>query len=421
MNKKKKFLLVCILFTLALLVAWAESAGEVTVGWDLIRQLNRLFAVFGLWFFFLQFVLSWRIKFIEEGIGLDRMIRFHRILGRAAFGLLLLHPVFFYLYSGEASFDSVFRIIGIIVLIGLALTASVAALHKKLNLAYEIWLNIHKANYLLFPLVFIHVFHNAAVGSPLFYAWVLLGLAFTGIMVHKLLREKDIRRNPYQVVEVRQEAGDIWTLCFKGRSLVYRPGQFMYLRLVRDGKVSSSHPFTISSSPTGELLAVTPKEQGDFTATVKYTKPGDQALVDAPYGVFSFLNYNCEKIVFIAGGIGITPFISMLRYMYDKKSEIPVTLLWGNKDASSLCFMEELDLMSREMPKLQVVLVMSRQEGWHGEKGRIDRGLLAKYVPEPAGCDFFVCGPPAMSKAVILALRGLGVPAGRVHHELFEL
>jgi predicted ferric reductase len=222
------------------------------------------------------------------------------------------------------------------------------------------------------------------------------------------------------VVEVKQEAKDIWSLYFKGRPLNYKPGQFMYLKLMRNGKKSSSHPFTISSSPTRELLAVTPKEQGDFTSTVKDTKKGDLAYIDAPYGVFSFLNYNSDRIVFIAGGIGITPFMSMLRYMYDKKTDKHVILLWVSKNKEALCFEDELRKMEKELKKLQIVFVMSRQDDWQGEKGRIDRDMIERYVPEPAACEFYVCGPPQMSKAAIGALQEMGVSNKKIHHELFE-
>jgi predicted ferric reductase len=249
---------------------------------------------------------------------------------------------------------------------------------------------------------------------------VAFAAVFFLLLVSKVLREMDIRRNPYQVVEVQQEAKDIWSLSFQGRPLDYQPGQFMYLRLLRKGKTSSSHPFTISSSPTWERLAVTPKSLGDFTATVKDTKPGDKAYVDAPYGAFSFLNYKCKNIMFIAGGIGITPFISMISYMYDENIKIPVTLLWANKSEEELCYRDELARMEEGMENLKVVYVMSQQKDWKGEKGRINRNIIEKYKAGIGDFDYFVCGPPPMSKAVMAALKDMGVPKDKIRHELFE-
>ena len=419
--KQRTFWLIIALAVFLLIWVWWLSYGLPRESSLAFRQLNRLFATLGFFFFFLQFLLSSRIKLIEKGFGLDKMILKHRNVGRAALGFLLLHPIFYFLYEGEIVFEGVFIFIGPLVLLGITLTGALASQHRKLHLPYELWLGIHKVNYVLFPLVFVHVFGQAEPGTLLLYFWAAFGTAFIVLMIMKARAELHIRNNPYEVVEVKQEAKDIWSLFFKGRPLDYRPGQFMYLRLKRDGRVSSPHPFTISSSPTRENLAVTPKNLGDFTATVKDTKPGDKALVDAPYGVFSFLNYDCKNILFIAGGIGITPFISMLRYMYDEGIKIPVTLLWANKSEEELCFRDELGKMEEEMGNLKVVYVMSRQKEWKGEKGRIDRKLLEKYTSIPGDYDFFICGPPPMSKAVIAELKDMGVPKNKIHMELFQL
>ncbi|MBS3886055.1 MAG: ferredoxin reductase family protein [Dethiobacter sp.] len=418
--KKERFWLVVSFFTAVIIYAWVSSAllgGESPLS---IRQLNRLFASLGFWFFFLQFVLSSRLKLIESGFGLNRMIHAHRLLGRLALIFLLLHPLLLFMHEGLFSAGTPFRIAGLTVLLMLMLTAFVASFHKKLKLSYELWLNIHKVNYILFPVALIHIFGNALPGSLLYYIWLILTLLFALLLVEKIIREIKIRKNLYEVVKVQQESKDIWSLYFKGKQLAYQPGQFMYLRLLRNGKLSSAHPFTISSSPTWEMLTVTPKELGDFTATIKDTKVGDLALIDAPYGIFSFLNYDCDRLAFIAGGIGITPFMSMLRYIYDERIEKQVTIIWGNKDEEALCFQEELDKMAREMENIKVVYVMSAQESWRGEKGRIGGKVIDKYVPELARCHFFVCGPPMLSLAIMKTLREKGVPGRRIHHELFE-
>lgn len=418
--KTKKFWLVVSLFTLVIIYVWLKSTYTGEYNLVSFRQLNRLFASLGFWFFFLQFVLSSRWKLIESGFGLNRMIHYHRMLGRLAIMFLLIHPLLLLMHEGLIITRPLFWFAGLTALLGLMLTAFAASFYKKLKLPYELWLNIHKANYILFPVALIHVYGNALPGSLLYYLWLVLAILFVLLLAEKAVREVNVRKNPYEVVKVQQEASDIWSLYFKGKQLRYKPGQFMYLRLIRGGRVSSSHPFTISSSPTWELLTVTPKQLGDFTATVKDTKVGDLALIDAPYGVFSFLNHDGDRLAFIAGGIGITPFMSMLRYIYDKKIEKQVTIIWGNKDEEALCFQEELNKMARERENIKVVYVMSAQESWRGEKGRIGVKVIEKYVPDLARCHFFVCGPPMLSLAVMKALRENGVPERRIHHELFE-
>lgn len=418
--KTKKFWIVVSFSTAVFIYAWLMSAllgGDSPIS---LRQLNRLFASLGFWFFFLQFLLSSRLKLIESGFGLNKMIHYHRLLGRLALIFLLLHPLLLFVHEGLLNLGTPFRFIGLTVLLLMILTAFVASFHKKLKLSYELWLNIHKINYILFPVVLIHVFGNALPGSLLYYLWIVLSLLFVLFLVQKATREVNILKNRYEVVKVQQEAKDIWSIYFKGKQVAYKPGQFMYLRLLRKGKLSSSHPFTISSSPTWELLTVTAKELGDFTFTIKDTKVGDLAMIDAPYGVFSFLNHDCDRLAFIAGGIGITPFMSMLRYIYDNRVEKQVTVIWGNKDEEGLCFQEELNNMALEMKNIEVVYVMSAQESWRGEKGRIGGKVIDKYVHDLDMCHFFVCGPPMFSLAIMKMLREKGVPDRRIHHELFE-
>lgn len=422
--KVRLFWVVFAILLVITIYAWVDLTHLGPFDLSYLRHAHHLFAVTGFLFIFMQFVLSTRMKWIEEGFGLDKMLHYHRYFGRIGVLFITLHGVFFlvyiYLLTGRIS-PSLYMWIGIVVLAGFLLTAALASNYKKWNLAYETWKNIHLANYALFPFVLIHVFFNAAAGSFFYYLWIAFALAFAFIVLHKLWRFVFIRRNPYEVVDVVQEAENIWSLYFKGKPLSYKPGQFMHLRLLRNGRLSSSHPFTISSSPTWETISVTPKELGDFTSTIKDTQAGDTAYIDAPYGVFSFLNTDAEELVFIAGGIGITPFISMLRYLADKKTPKKVTLFWGNKHERNLCFQDELEKLQNEIEGLDVVLVMSAQEDWQGEQGRINGDLIKKYIDNPEEKVYFICGPPRMSNAVMEALQGLKVPSENIHRELFEL
>jgi ferredoxin-NADP reductase len=154
---------------------------------------------------------------------------------------------------------------------------------------------------------------------------------------------------------------------------------------------------------------------------VHRTAPSDLAYIDMPYGVFSFVNTLGDSFVFIAGGIGITPFMSMLRYMKDKGMRNKVLLLWANRTEHEILFKEELAAMEQENPWLKIVHVLSRQDSWQGEKGHVDRERLEKYLKEFEKPVFFICGPPAMMKAVESALRDLGVPPRKIRMERFAL
>jgi len=415
---------VIALLLLYALVSWALSVDFALFGHYYLRNLSLLFAPLGLVFIFLQFVFVSRIKMIERGFGLDRMFRWHRVFGRLGLILVTLHAALIIVYrliQFGATFFDLFIWFGIIALLGFMVTAGIASTYKKIGLAYETWRNIHLANYVLFPVVMIHVFYHISPGTMLYYLWLLLAVLFGAVVIYRVIRIITLRRNPYRVTEVRQEADDIWSLFFAGPRIDYQPGQFMFVQLLRNGKLSSAHPFTISASPTAEHLSITPKQLGDFTMTIKDTKVGDRAFIDAPYGVFSFLNYGRGEPVFFAGGIGITPFMSMLRYMYDQKLDQKATLFWANRSEKNLCFQDELEKMQAEMPGFRVILVMSDQPDWEGEKGHIGGSMILNHLESIEGKEFFVCGPPAMSRAVINELKQLNVSPLMIHSELFEL
>lgn len=416
------FLFVSLL--LLFFLAWLDKTSLGPSGVLYLRHGATLLSVLGVVFIFMQFFLSARLKFAESEIGLDRMLYYHRGFGRIGLGMLWVHFILILIYQwlawGTVFFEFA-SLVGLAALAGITVTAGLASTYKKLNLAYEVWKNIHLLNYILFPVAFYHVFSYANRGSLLYYLWLVLAAALAAIIVYRLYEIYRIRSNPFEVVEVRREGEDIWSLFFKGPIPFYKPGQFLMVQLLRGKKASPSHPFTISSSPTGEFMSITVKELGDFTATIKDTRVGEKAFIDAPYGVFSFLHYDGNELVFIAGGIGITPFMSMLRYMAARQLQKKVTLFWANKNEKNLCFRDELETLQEKLPSFTPVLIMSGQKDWQGEQGRLNGAMLQKYVPDLNGKEFFVCGPPPMSRAVRAELEKLKVPAHRIHFELFEL
>jgi predicted ferric reductase len=415
---------VIVALLILAVISWAAAFSFEPFGPGYLSSLAKLSATLGLVFIFLQFVYVSRIKAIEAGIGLDRMFRWHRLFGRIGLGLVLLHAALIIIdrvADLDQLFSSPFTLVGLAVLVGFSVTAALAVFYKKMGILYETWRNIHLFNYLLFPVVLIHVFFYTQPGSMLQYLWVSLAILFAAVAVYRMVRIITVKNNPYEVVDVRAEAEDITSLFFKGPAVDFKPGQFMFIQLLRGGSLSSPHPFTISNSPSREYLSITPKELGDFTSTIRDTRVGDQAFIDAPYGVFSFLNHDHDELVFIAGGIGITPFMSMLRYIHDQKLGRKVTLFWANRNEKQLCFSDEIEKMKEDLPGFQVILVMSDQPDWPGEKGFITGEVISRHLEETGKKGFFICGPPPMTRAVMGELGKLKVPASHIHKELFEL
>jgi ferredoxin-NADP reductase len=174
------------------------------------------------------------------------------------------------------------------------------------------------------------------------------------------------------------------------------------------------------------VITFTIKELGDFTSSLEKVQPNTKVRVDAPYGAFSYLNYPPGRpLGLIAGGIGITPMLSMLRTLRVKEPDRRVTFLWAVNQPEELFCQDELAAMAAEMPNFTWYPVIAFDETWPGEKGFIDREKIARLMLNGQGAgaemEFYVCGPQVMMKLVIGHLKDLGVPAGRIRSEKFAL
>jgi predicted ferric reductase len=182
------------------------------------------------------------------------------------------------------------------------------------------------------------------------------------------------------------------------------------------------HPFSIASSAEQtSALEFTIKECGDFTSRIKTLSPGEIVYVDGPYGSFSCDRYPADALVFIAGGIGAAPIMSMLRTLADRADRRPLVLLYANKRWERAAFREELDLLRERLDLRVVHIVENPPPGWQGESGFIDAAMIARHLPDVRERQYFLCGPVPMMDVCEKALRRLGVPAVKFHSELFNI
>ncbi len=402
-------------------------------------NLGRAFALAAFTIMILQVALAARVKWIERPFGLNLTFPFHRNMGVLAALLLLAHPFLMVLGGGGWKLllvDNTWYIwVGRAALLLLLINVSLSLWRLPLGLKFETWrLGHNLSGPLILVLGFIHSWY-ASIDFTLALMQVLwvgfLGAAAVLYWHHKFYRPARLRRDPYTVAEVRQESHDVWTLKFvppPGQPRFdFLPGQFQFVTLLRGrGLPEEEHHFTISSSPTlAEFHTSTIKASGDFTATIGATEPGDKAVVQAPFGRFSYLLHPEDRdLVFIAGGIGITPFMANLRHMRDVQADRRVLLLYANKSERDIVFREELDkIAGGSKPELKVVHILSRPgEAWEGEKGRLDPQKIERLCGERLGQSlFFLCCPPPMTRSLLEILRGLGVPEKRISLEYFSL
>jgi ferredoxin-NADP reductase len=125
--------------------------------------------------------------------------------------------------------------------------------------------------------------------------------------------------------------------------------------------------------------------------------------------------------VLIAGGVGITPMMSIIRTLADRGDKRPVILLYGNKDWDTVTFREELDALKQRLNLTLVHVLEKPPAGWTGEKGFINAAVLARYLPPPfADHEYYICGPDVMMDAIETALSQLGVPLSKYHSERYS-
>lgn len=378
----------------------------------------------------LQFVLSARFAFIERRFGMDVLFRFHKAMAFVALGLLLVHPVLLcadgggwgLLFDGSQGGHLWF---GRIALVVLWMQVMVSSFRSVLDMDYRTWRFIHDVaggGILVFGFL-----HSFSMGGDVQVAsvralWIgLTGIALLAFAWHRVLRPRMLPR--YRVREVRRETSDVWTLTLEPPDGVtvpaYAPGQFLFATLERRPPLPvEEHHWTISSTPSRpETLAMTIKESGDFTLSIGKTRPGDTARVLGPYGRFSYVYHpGADELVFIAAGIGITPFMAMLRHMRDTRPGVKVTLIYASRTENDVVYADELAALEQEQPfPLRVVHVLSITD-------RLDGDALYRHCHEEfEGKTFFVCGPERFIDDMVGALRRARVPSGRIHYERFSL
>ena len=199
----------------------------------------------------------------------------------------------------------------------------------------------------------------------------------------------------------------------------YRPGSYFWVELPDRGHQDEQglrRHISLVTSPTevGVVGLATRLRDSAFKKTLAELEVGDEVEVEEPKGSFLLPEDDSEDYVFVAGGIGITVFRSMLRYIADRELPYRVTLVYSNRDRESAAFLDELEELERSIDGLRVVLTMTEDPSWEGETRRIDAAMLAEHVGDLDAHRFLVAGPPAMSEAVVNALHEAGVPEERV-------
>lgn len=222
------------------------------------------------------------------------------------------------------------------------------------------------------------------------------------------------------IIKVKDETHDVKTFRLD-KKIDFIPCQYCLVSFPDDE--DEKKPFTFSNSPTDDFTELTVKKMGNFTTKLHQLKEGDRLSLTEPKGeALNFDESVKDDVVFIAGGSGITPFMSALRYAVAKKLKNDIILLFSNRTKNDIIYREELEEINK-LSNITVINTLSDQipEDWHGEKGRIDKDMIEKYVDNPKEKLWYVCAPPPMVKAMKAILEDMNIPKDNWRIEDWEI
>jgi ferredoxin-NADP reductase len=211
-----------------------------------------------------------------------------------------------------------------------------------------------------------------------------------------------------------------------GREVDFKPGQYFWVTLLdppyEDEKGPRRH-ITVVTSPNehGVLGLCTRLRDSAFKRSLAELPTGAEVEVEEPKGSFLLPEETDQRYAFIAGGIGITVFRCMLRYIAEEQLPHRVTLVYSNRDRESAAFLDELVELEQDRPNLQLVLTMTNDPAWEGESRRIGGELLRDHLGDDLqSLTYLLAGPPAMVDGVIATLQAAGVPEAQLRPARFS-
>jgi len=376
------------------------------------RILGEVFSSWVVTVFAFNFLMSTRAKWVEQIFGgLDKMYLIHRRSGVIAVVLLLAH---FIVVPRDLTEFNPGKPLGfyalILILVGVILSA---VPFFKRKIPYHKWINFHKLMGVFYVMA---VFHGFMVKSlikelPITRVYVF-GMALMGVAAwfyRAFLFGLFNKKLEYTITEIKDKSHGITEILMKpvSKGMVFLAGQFAFFTFPNLSK-KEQHPFTISSHPYNDTLRITVKGLGDYTNDLfSKIKPGESALVEGPYGHFSSSYIKEKEQIWIAGGIGITPFLSLGRDLYTNR----VKLFWCVNDRSEAVYEEELKAIAFDNPKFEFTIWESKESGHLtaedlGLEGSVDKGFL-------------ICGPKSLKDNMIKQLKTKGIKSGNIYDEEF--
>jgi predicted ferric reductase len=420
----------------ALVWIWVDN-GNLTMHTtaDLLARAAGLAGLIGAYLALVQVVLLSRLPFLEWVAGFDRLSQWHRWNGHACIILVLVHVILqiqgysmpthrsfgdeFWTMVAQGAFPGMITAtIGTFFLIAVA-WSSYAIVRRRLP--YELWYGVHLTAYAGIALAW---FHEIPTGGDLALNpgaqryWRILALVALATLAWRVLAPLvSMLRHRLRVVEVIEEGPAATSLRIAGRRLDRlhaAPGQFFIWRFLTPGHWWSAHPFSLSAAPDGATFRITAKSVGDHTARMRTIPVGTRVVTEGPFGDFTERSRRREKVLLVAGGIGITPVRALLERMNGD-----VVAIYRALAPEDIVFADELDELERTRGVALHYVI--GDHATDAGSGLLSPEHLDELVPDLAEREVYLCGPPAMTSVTEKRLRAAGVPRRRLHVERFAL
>lgn len=395
---------------------------------------GRLTGVAGLSMLLLAAILSARVPGFDRPFGgLTRLWQTHHLLGAWSLILLLLHPLLLAFSAAGASVSAAANTLfpplsdlgswsgwAALVLMMIFLAPSFSFFgHPR----YERWKKVHR---LAGPAVALALLHNfwLSRGLPQWLdiaLWSTLALLAVGAVGWRFVFSRRIGRLEYTVSEVAAATNNVVELSLapQGRALRHDAGNFIYLTLEDESLEAGrgeEHPYTLSSSPDEDHLRVAIKALGDASRAAQTVRPGTRARVEGPYGRF-FLSPDKvgEPELWVAGGIGVTPFLARMRHLVRRGESADARLIFCVQDPPREIFSEELRELAGKIEGFEFHIHYFYREG------PVSMDYLHETCPDFAQRMVYICGPEPLNALIRQHAARAGIPASRIHTEEFQL
>ncbi len=438
-----RFFLVLSTPLVAVIGFWLFNSVQGPIGnlWEqgrpsILLVIGRLMGLLAAYGIMIQILAVARVRWIEQVFGFDRLTRFHRLLGPPIFSFIIAHIILLIFsvsekmemswYSQSVDFfknwghvDLAYWGVGLFVV---GLIPSIPWVRRRIP--YEVWYFFHL---LLYVGIGLTIFHQFSIGGDFtlnqtfeyFWAGLYIFVGAHLVYFRFWLIIRNYFRHRFFVEDIVPETFDVNSIYITGKKLEkfqFKPGQFIIVRFCCTGFWQEAHPFSLSQTPNGKHLRISVKNLGSFSGRLGKLKKGTAVFVDGPHGVFTEKKAFNNKVLFIAGGIGITPFRPLIEVLMNKGKDI--CLLYAIRNREGFVFENELkDLATKG--NFRMIPILSDEPSWPGEKGFVDKEKIIRLVPDAAQRDIFVCGPPPMMKGVIGTLRSMDVRSSQIHYENF--